>query len=159
MQNIPVRVVVRYLDGTLYKGTTNDFFPNKSKFHVIDPDTAAETEVFCSEIKAVFFVKDLQGDRSREDLPGFVTEPGETLVGRKIAIRFKDGELLCGYSMQYSPAKAGFVVFPADTACNNLRVYVLTHSTREIHVGPNADPFVTRVLSEMRAGRSAPATS
>ena len=36
MQN---KVVVHYSGGLLLKGITNDFFPNKDLFHVIDEDT------------------------------------------------------------------------------------------------------------------------
>jgi hypothetical protein len=60
----PIKVVARYANGTVIKGFTQDFFPNKDRFHVIPADRRpGETiEVFMNRLKAVFTVRDFQGD-------------------------------------------------------------------------------------------------
>jgi hypothetical protein len=64
-----------------------------------------------------------------------------------VAVRFKDGELLCGYTLTYSPAREGFFVFPSDAQSNNLRVYVLTEATATIQVGPAAEALAQGAAS------------
>src|SRR5882762_460064 len=97
------RVVAHYLDGRVLKGTTSDFFPNRLSFHLQPVEGGPTAEVRCKELKAVFFVKDYSGNAWRRDLRGFIAAPGETSQGKKMAVRFKDGELLCGYSLSFLP--------------------------------------------------------
>lgn len=141
-------VVARYLDGRVTKGTTNDFFPQRPRFHITLPEGGRVEEIVVAELKAVFFVHSLEGDPLRQDLRGFVAGPGENQKGRKIAVEFLDGELLCGYAQSWSPDRDGFFVFPADPTSNNQRVYVLTAATRDIQAGGNADTLAERVLGK-----------
>jgi hypothetical protein len=145
------RVVARYQDGRVLKGTTQDFFPNRPLFHVKPLDGGPSLEVQVRQLKAVFFVKDYEGNSSRKDLRGFIDGPGENPHGKKIAVRFKDAELLCGYSLSYSPDRPGFFVFPADTGSNNLRVYVVTQATKEVRAGAAADAMAHRALGTKAA--------
>ncbi len=144
------RVVAHLLDGKLVKGTTQDFFPNRPMFHV-QPLDGDPVEVRTRQLKAVFFVKEWRGDVTRKDLKGFIAGPGETAQGKKLAVRFKDGELLCGYSLAHSPDRDGFFMFPSDSGTNNLRVYVLTAAAAEIKAGPAADVLAQKVLSARAA--------
>ena len=125
MQNT---VVVNLGDGVLLKGTTNNFFPNKEKFHLTDQDTNEVREVPLINLKAVFFVKDFEGDpnyRERADAE-------RSGLGKRIEVEFKDGETLLGYSQGYTPNRPGFFVFPADPESNNDRVFVLTAATKSV---------------------------
>jgi hypothetical protein len=67
-----------------------------------------------------------------------------------VAIRFRDGELLCGYTLSFHADREGFFVFPADTGSNNLRVYVMTAAAQEMKSGPAADALAQRVLDERK---------
>jgi hypothetical protein len=145
------RVVAHLLDGKLIKGTTQDFFPNRPVFHILPANGSAPVEVRTKLLKAVFFVKEYRGNQSRRDLRGFLEAPGETAQGKKLAVRFKDGELLCGYSLSFSPDRDGFFMFPSDTGTNNLRIYVITSAAAEIKAGPAADLLAQRVLSQRAA--------
>jgi hypothetical protein len=142
------KVVVHSLGGKLLKGTTQDFFPNRPLFHVLPNDGKNGIEVKTKQLKAVFFVKDFEGSRQRRDVRGFINGPGETAQGKKLAVRFKDGELLCGYSLSYSPDRDGFFMFPADAGSNNLRIYVITASCAEIKAGPAAELMAQKALSQ-----------
>jgi hypothetical protein len=145
------RVVVHLLNGKLVKGATQDFFPNRPMLHIQPTEGGPLLEVRTRQIKAIFFVKEYAGNHARRDLRGFIEGPGETAQGKKLAVRFKDGELLCGYSLTFSPDREGFFMFPSDAAANNLRVYVLTAATADIKSGPAADALAQRVLSERAA--------
>jgi hypothetical protein len=145
------RVVAHYLDGKIVKGTTQDFFPNRPIFHILPVGASAEMEVQCRQLKAVFFVRDLDGDETRKDLQGFLDGPGETARGKKVAVRFKDKEIVCGYTLSYSPERVGFFMFPADPGSNNLRIYVLTYSTTEIRAGVGAEQMARKALEEEAA--------
>lgn len=145
------KVVVRYANGKVIKGTTQDFFPNRPLFHLQPLDGSPSHEVRAKDLKAVFFVKDYTGNCERRDLRGFVAAPAETSQGKKIAVRFKDGELMCGYSLSYSPDRIGFFIFPADPGSNNSRVFVIKTATQEIKAGPAADTMAQKILDQSDA--------
>ncbi len=140
------RVVARFSDGKVLKGTTQDFFPNRPSFHLLPVGNSPAIEIRCKQLKALFFVKSFEGDRQRKDVRGFVTAPAETAQGKKIAVRFKDGEVICGYSLSYTPDREGFFVFPADGGSNNLRAYIVTTATTEVKAGPAAEAMAQRLL-------------
>jgi len=145
-----IKVVAHFNNGKLVKGSTQDFFPNRALFHLQSTE-GASLEIRCRELKALFFVKNLEGNQTRRDHRGFIQAPAETSHGKKLAVRFKDGELMCGYSLSYSPDRDGFFVFPADPGSNNLRVYVVTASTAEVKAGPAADLLAQKYLDKHAA--------
>jgi len=68
------KIVVRYSDGRLQKGTTMDFVPHKDSFHFIMDGAEQDgklPKVRIDELKAVFFVRDFTGNpyyRTRRNL-------------------------------------------------------------------------------------------
>lgn len=145
------KVVVHSMAGKLLKGTTQDFFPNRPIFHVQPNDGKPPVEVKTMQLKAVFFVKDYAGSPHRKDVRGFINAPGETAQGKKLAVRFKDGELLCGYSLSYSADRDGFFMFPSDAGSNNMRIYVVTSACAEVKAGPAAEQMAQRALDSEAA--------
>jgi hypothetical protein len=135
------RVVVRYRDGRLVKGTTRDFLPAKPVFHLHTGDSAEAVEVSLTELKAVFFVRRLEGDphyNEDKDLP----EQRVASLGKKIAVVFADGETLAGYTHSYNASNPGFFVTPVDPKSNNIRVFVVRDSVREVKLGVQADGLI-----------------
>lgn len=120
-------VVARFKDGSLLKGQTSDFFPNKAIFHLELTDGEI-MEINTEQLKSLFFVKDLAGDKDRVDTYD-ETIPGG---GKKIEIRFTDGETLVGYSQGYSPARQGFFILPASKNSNNERIYIVRSATEKV---------------------------
>lgn len=145
------KVVAHYSNGKLVKGATQDFFPNRPLFHLAPVDGTAPVEVKCKDLKALFFVRDHVGNAQRRNPSGFLVSPAETRQGKKIAVLFRDGELLCGYTLTFSPDRDGFFMFPSDAESNNLRIYVLTAACAEIKAGPAADVLVQKVLNRRAA--------
>ena len=126
------KIVIRYADGRLQKGITNDFFPNKETFHVTPAGALGNQplEVRIADLKAVFFVKNFNGNPDYDDKKDF--ESGKPVLGRKISVVFGDGELLVGTTTGYQPDRIGFFVNPADTQSNIERCFVVTKATREV---------------------------
>ena len=138
------KVIVRLMAGSIVRGTTDDFFPGRASFHLHSIGGGPVLDLQCKQLKAVFFVRDFAGDPNRTDPRGFPPGPADPNLGKKVAVIFKDGELLCGYTLTYSPDKNGFFLTPAYPSTNNIRVYVLTHATREIGPGIRADAVVAK---------------
>ena len=145
------KVVARYLDGRVLKGITRDFSPNRVSFHVEVAGTGEIVELRCRHLKALFFVRSLDGDSSRQDLRGFVEGPAESAQGRKIAVRFRDDEFMCGYTLSWSPDRDGFFLFPSDVGSNNQRIYIVVANTDEVKAGPQAEVLAQRILAGERA--------
>lgn len=150
-------IVARYADGRVLKGVTRDFSPNRGTFHVDVQDGSPGVELRFRQLKALFFVRSLDGDSARQDVRGFVHGPAETQHGKKIAVRFRDGEFLCGYTLSWSPDREGFFLFPSDATGNNQRIFVISSATLEIKAGPAAEVLAQRVLSAAPAPGDAPA--
>jgi hypothetical protein len=132
-------VVARYRNGQVVKGYTRDFYPERPVFHVLPKGAGQVVPVRTAELKGVFFVRDLLGNRLRHKNRRFPAQDSGPQAGRRIAVLFEDGELLVGHSQTYSPERTGFFVFPLDPQGNNLRVYVLRAATRQVKLGPMAE--------------------
>ena len=123
----PNKVVVKFKDNTLAKGQTNDFFPNKNQFH-LEEMNGDIVEIRIEDLKAVFFVKDFEGNKNHKDY--YVDEI--PAGGRKIEVVFFDRETVIGYTLSYSPDRQGFFMVPADLQCNNERIFVVKSATEKI---------------------------
>jgi hypothetical protein len=121
-----VKVVVRFGDGKLIKGFTQDFFPNKERFHLIPANhpSGEAIEVSVKDLKAIFVVKDFVGRPLYIERKKYVE--GEKPSGKKVEVTFSDGEVLVGSTLGYDPKRQGFFIFPADSKSNNIRVYVVS---------------------------------
>jgi hypothetical protein len=121
------RVVVKFKDNKVLKGTTSDFFPNKNQFHlnILDGDVL---NVQVEDLKAIFFVKDFTGNKDRKK--AYVDEIAGT--GRKMRVDFSDGESIVGFTLGYSPDRQGFYFTPADAGGNNIRIFVVKSATENI---------------------------
>ena len=123
------QVVAHFADGSILKGWAVDFFPNKPSFHLEKEEAGETLDVQVGELKGVFFVKTFEGD-AKATYRNDVERAG---MGKKIQVDFADGETLIGYTSGYSPARAGFFVFPADPDDNNDKVYVVAAATASVN--------------------------
>ncbi len=108
------KIVVKYHDGSIVKGYTTDFNPNKDCFHIYlvgeDMETPKEEkiEVKLNTIKAVFFVKSFLGNKDYQKVRTFEGYESGPPSQRKIIVIFKDGENFYGTTHSYSPDRSGF---------------------------------------------------
>lgn len=127
------KIVVRYANGRLAKGTTNNFLPNKDHFHLTPPDAppgSGSQPILVSELKAIFFVKDFTGNAGYQDHKKH--EPDRPIAGRRIKVVFKDGELMIGTTQGYQPGRPGFFLVPTDSNSNIDRCFIVAAATQVI---------------------------
>jgi hypothetical protein len=127
-------VVARYQDGRIIKGTTYDFGPQKKGFHVVPAGEEGKkaSEVRFSDLKAVFFVKSLEGNQDHpltKDVSEEKVEPGTQM---KVKITFLDGETLMGTTQGYTVDREGFFIVPLEEDSNNLRIFVISKAVKEL---------------------------
>jgi len=127
----PAKVVARFLDGRVLKGHTINFDPNRPTFQlrlVEDAAGAGPMLVQLSDLKAVFFVKDFAGVAEYSEKKEFNT----VATGRRLAVRFRDDEVLLGTSVTYDAKRQGFFLFPADRFSNNEKVFVVAAAVADV---------------------------
>ncbi|MDI7258992.1 MAG: hypothetical protein QME90_03615 [Thermodesulfobacteriota bacterium] len=134
-------VVAKYRDGRMIKGVTYNFGAEKKAFHVFPLTEGKEeegvkrgTEVVISELKAIFFVKSLEGRKGPRTLEGLLEEEEEEgqTAAMKVRVAFHDGETLIGMTHGYSRIREGFFVLPLEKDSNNLRIFVIFNAVKEI---------------------------
>lgn len=85
-------------------------------------------DVVVEDLKAIFFVKDFKGDKNRKD--SYNDAIGN--AGRKTKVKFKDGEIIYGYTLGYSHDRQGFYLTPADLGGNNERIFIVISATENV---------------------------
>ena len=137
MRSEPNRIVVHYKDGKLLKGYTLDFSPIKEIFHLTSAQERDEEQVYeisIDALKAIFFVKTLEGNKDYIEKKRF-DDIGSISRGLKIEVRFRDGEVIRGTSLVYSKERTGFFMIPVDPESNNERIFVLANALRDVKTG------------------------
>jgi hypothetical protein len=127
-------VVARFRDGRTIKGTTYDFGPQKKAFHVVPlgEERGKVSEVLLSELKAVFFVKSLEGKQDHPLAREVIEEKAEPPGLMKVKITFFDGETLVGTTHGYTLEREGFFIVPLEGDSNNLRIFVLSKAVQQV---------------------------
>jgi hypothetical protein len=125
------KVVVRYSEGQILKGYTQDFHASRPHFTLFSaPSPTADDAVIVPlvRLKAVFFVRDFAGN------PGYVEchEMAEPPHGRRIEVTLNDEEVIVGTTLNYRSGGQGFFVTPIDPLANNIRVFVVAQSVRQV---------------------------
>jgi hypothetical protein len=125
------RVVVRFADGKLLRGYSNNFHPDAEHLHLSpEVNCAAGDRLFVpmALLKAVFFVRDLAGNAEHVDSNCFDHAPR----ARKVEVTFRDDEVMRGSTLNYKPHGRGFFLIPANSRGNNQRVYVVLAAVRHL---------------------------
>ena len=136
------QAVLHVRSGQLLKGTLLDFHPAAEAAYLrpeADPD-GKQVQVSLSDIKAIYYVRSLSGNREHKKKRYF--QPKAT-GGKRVMVRFKDGEILCGFIEGELPWKDGFItardpnvkgffVYPADSEGNNLRIFVVASAVEDV---------------------------
>lgn len=118
------KVVAHYLDGRLVKGLSLDVDPARPTCH-IRTSANGTVEVKLAELKALFFVKSLEGSSSPPRRSSVVDPDDVRMRGSlQIELEFEDGERLVGLTVRFPPIKPFFFVLPADGEDNNIRILV-----------------------------------
>lgn len=122
------KIVIRYMDGTVKKGTTQDFFPNKDIFRLKNEENGEYLDIKVKELKAVYFVKDFDGNPVYQER----CDKERVGLGRKIKVHFNDGETLVGYTQGFSRERTGFFLSPCDPDSNNDKAFIVIAATDNV---------------------------
>jgi hypothetical protein len=133
------KVVAHFKDGSIVKGHTEDFDPDKDAF-TLQPYVGGQkpVPVTLEDLKAVFHVKTFEGNPDHGPSPesvGEVADPrfrGVMERGRKALLEFKDGERMWGFAAGVERPTSGFFFFPTDPESNNLRIYVVRSALKDM---------------------------
>lgn len=117
------KVVAHFVDGRVVKGISHDINPKRPFCHIRTSENGT-VSVKLSDLKALFFVKDLAGDPKREDGRVLETKDPRARGARPIEVEFGDGERVVGLTVGYPPVGPFFFVLPADGRSNNVRIMV-----------------------------------
>jgi hypothetical protein len=116
-------VVARFKDGRVLKGTSLDIDHNKPTFHVRPPGGTVE-QVQLKDLKALFFVRSLDGDPARDDAHAPDPEDPRLRGSTVVKLTFADSESIVGLANRYPPNRPYFFVVPVDPESNNVRILV-----------------------------------
>ncbi len=127
------KIVAKKKDGTMLKGMTGDFLPYRNSFHMSAADAPDDsTDVLVDDLKAVFFVKRLEGSKSPHNRPPERSLPGVMSTERRICVTFTDNEDIEGYTHSFHLDRLGFFLKPIDPNDNNERIFVVLSSVKKI---------------------------
>jgi hypothetical protein len=124
-------VVARFLDGRVLKGTSLDVDPARPTFHVRPPE-GSTAEVKLTELKALFFVRSLDGDMARHETHTLDPADPRSHGSTAVSLTFPDGEVMLGLTNRFPPNRPFFFVVPVDPESNNLRVLVNRSAVKKI---------------------------
>lgn len=135
------KVVARFNDGRVVKGYLKDFSINKDSIIVEEVEKKEKYIIPVEELKALFFVKTFEGDSAYREKKAYGIRKS---TGRKVFVRFNDGESLVGFIEGELPWKKGFFLsksqtenkgfflIPVDEEGNNIKIFVVGSSIKDI---------------------------
>jgi hypothetical protein len=129
--NRPNKVVIGCLDGRRLKGYVSNLSATHDHFRLFPAENSlhqAGTDVEFKAIKAIFFVKDFEGNRERKD----AYDANAKGHGRRLEVTFLDGERITGMTEWYHSQNPGFFLFPADPESNNIRVFIVNGNVQQV---------------------------
>ena len=130
----PAKVIIRFKDGRKLKGYVNDFFSKLSDFSFKKEPSDKATRIVFDDLKAIFFVKDLDGNPDYSEKKEF--EEDQTYLGKKVKVVYHDGEVAVGTVLSYNPKRPGFLMVPSDEKSNNIKIFVVSSAVKELRFFP-----------------------
>lgn len=126
------KIVVHMKDGTIHKGLTQDFRPEKDDFYLLPAEGGGiPIRIELESMKAMFYVRDYVGNAdfvARRDFESALRE------GKKVVLTFTDGEEMWGTVTELPEDSAGFYFYPADGEDNNIRIFVIRSSLKDMRL-------------------------
>jgi hypothetical protein len=128
------KIVVHMKGGKIHKGVTQDFLPEREEFHLLPAEGGGvPMRIRLEEMKALFYVKDYIGNR---DFVARRQFDAAKRAGRRAILTFTDGETMWGTIGEGKEGGAGFFFFPVDDEDNNIRIFVIRSSLKELRLDP-----------------------
>lgn len=121
------KIVAKFKNGSIKKGIAIDFYPDRSTLKLQLLNGKIET-IEIEDLKAVFFVKNFQGNKNHTDK----YQDPNLWADKKVRVDFTDGEAVIGHTLHYSLGHHGLFLIPADHGNNNEQIFVITSATKKI---------------------------
>ena len=150
------KVVAHFIDHSIIKGTSADVDAKRPLCHVQTTSNGV-VEVDLQQVKALFFVRDLNGQPTYDEVHE-ATQGDQRLRGtRQVEIEFGDGERLGGLMNRYPPLGPFFFILPLDQRSNNIRILVNREAVAGMRaVDERPDAPAPRDSAAQRIGLSEP---
>ena len=126
------KVIIRTRDGKVISGFAN---PDHIKKTLKILNQQGKEETFSvDKLKAVFFVKDFQGNSEYDEIKFLNKQSVSSMIW--VRVEFFDGEVLEGKILNNMEliSSPGFYLSPSDQDTNNKRVYVVKSSLKNFTV-------------------------
>lgn len=135
------KVVLRFKDGRVLKGYLLNFSDSSNEVSIEETKKKNPKKISVDVLKAIFFVRTFKGDKQYREKKSYSISPKK---GKKVYVKFTDAESLLGYLNGELPwqkgfhlsspkeGKNGFFVYPVDTKGNNIKIYILNSSVKDI---------------------------
>ena len=139
------RVVARFRASKVVKGYLKAFSDETGAVIVEDTQSRMEHSIPVEDLKAVFFVKTFEGFSEYREKKIYGIRDN---IGRKVYLKFYDGESLVGFLEEKVPPEKifnltkpdpntrGFYMIPVDADCNNNRVFAVWNSIKDMTTFP-----------------------
>ena len=132
------RAILRFLDGSMLKGLIKDF-TLADDFVYIEDESSEKQKIKLKQLKAIFFVRKFEGNKDHREKKSFT---GAKRAGKRLFVKFKDGEQMTGYLEGDTPwdkgffldlkKSSGFFLIPVDQDSNNIKVFVVTSALQDV---------------------------
>ena len=120
-----MHVVAHYLDGCILKGESLDVDVRRPTCHITPAgDPNAHVSVHLAELKALYLVRSLAGDRQHHEADALTPADPRRRGAHPVEVTFPDGERLLGLTVRHPVTVDNFFLLPADPGSNNQRVLV-----------------------------------
>ncbi len=148
------QIVVRYLDGHIEKGTPATWDIDSDGFGLLPrdalPGSTEETFTSFSDLKAVYFVRDFDGQIGKH-----LESPETQIQGLCMRLTFHDGEEIVGLTAQtYDSTSSRFYFFPADQTGNTISMLVERENLLNLEILDKADMKGFKTLGGIEPMRS-----
>lgn len=132
------KVILRFVNGKMLKGFITDLKLSQDILFIQD-ESNNQLKVRLKELKAIFFVRRFEGDRTYHEKKAFGEAPPGT---KSVFVKFKDGENMMGHIVGEVPwergffkdsmKEKGFYILPADEGSNNIKTFVVTSAVTDV---------------------------
>lgn len=136
------KVVLHLREGSLLKGTLTRFSIDGDTLSLLPDGEGGRTrDVPIDSLKSIFYVKSLGGNKEYREKKHFGLMPSK---GRKVIVKFADGELMTGFVEKdvpwqkgfflstLDPDQKGFYLYPSDPESNNVKIFIVASSVVEV---------------------------
>lgn len=132
------KVILRFVDGKMLKGFVRDL--KLAEDHLfIEDESSHQLKVRLKELKAIFFVRRFEGDRTYQEKKTFAGTPPNS---KRVFVKFRDGENMMGFIEGELPwergfflesmKEKGFYIVPVDEGSNNVKVLIITSAVQDV---------------------------